>query len=167
MRQVRTCWIGAAHQSPGGTHQIRYPHIGHQRIAARPRHFSLYVHAWWIEALRLAVHQDAVARLDQNVVQWIAGQRLAQRDAENFRGTVRNGTVALTLPMLPASSLPPDRSHRANGLVRSGGNFPDGALLHKPRIPAQPPNRSDRKCESCQALAAAARFPDAQAPPRD
>ncbi len=51
----------------------------------------MHVHAWRIDALWLAVHQDVVAGLDQNVVQRIGRQSLAQGNAENLGCAVGHG----------------------------------------------------------------------------
>ena len=41
------------------------------------------------------MYQDAVARLDQDVIECVSGQRIAQGDIENLRRTVGHGTEEL------------------------------------------------------------------------
>ena len=68
MRQVACIRIRAAQQSTGGLHQVGYMHIGCERIASRPCHITTDKDACWRNLVRLTMHQDAVPRLDQDIV---------------------------------------------------------------------------------------------------
>src|SRR5216683_6131206 len=88
MGQVAAIWICASQQSASRTHQVGNAHIGSERITSRPRHISSYVHVCWRNLFRLAMHQDPIARLDQNIIQRICSECVAQVDAKYSCGPV-------------------------------------------------------------------------------
>src|SRR5271166_3673395 len=89
VREVDGLRVRAPQQSAGGADQFRDTHIDGQRITARARNVASYAHARWRNLFRLTMHQNPVARLDENIIQRIPGQGRTQVDAQDSRASVR------------------------------------------------------------------------------
>lgn len=85
----------AGSQSPAHANQIPHLHICGQRVASRLGDFALYIHRCRFHRIRVAMDQQTVARLHQNVFCWIACQCLLQIHAEYFEFAVRQVTKYL------------------------------------------------------------------------
>src|SRR5260221_10575652 len=64
-------------------------HVSRKRIAAGMRDVSLHVDAARLDQLRLAVHEYAVARLEQQIVERVTVERVPQINAEYLGRSVR------------------------------------------------------------------------------
>ena len=75
-RQVGVDRISSALQAASHLNQILDMHVGGERITSRLGDFALDIDDCRIHLRHIAVHQQAVARFEQNVVGGIAGQAL-------------------------------------------------------------------------------------------
>ena len=74
-RQVGALRVGAALESPGLRDQVRYAQVAGQRIAPGTRQLPLDQNGGRVDAQRVPLNQDAVARLEQHVVERVARER--------------------------------------------------------------------------------------------
>src|SRR5216683_2667742 len=87
--RIEACKIGAIRvsaslQSTGYTHQIFDAHVRSEGITPRLGHFALDVNRGWINTSQIAVDQQTVAGLEENVVYWISRECFAKVDAQDF-----------------------------------------------------------------------------------
>src|ERR1700704_3156897 len=82
--RVRT-WL----EPTANTNQIPYSHVRCQRIATWLSNLALDIHRGRLDWVRILVNQQAVARLQDDVLDRISPQGLAQADAEDLELAVR------------------------------------------------------------------------------
>src|SRR5260221_707487 len=63
-------------------------HVCHQRVASRPCHFSAHGDVGRIDPSGQSMYENTVTRLDRDITQGVAGQRVSLIDTENPRRTV-------------------------------------------------------------------------------
>ena len=87
--QVAIREVGAAFRAARRAQQIRDSHILAERIAARIGHFAPDVHARRVHAILAAVHDDAVARLHQDILQRVGIEGGGKIHIQDFERAVR------------------------------------------------------------------------------
>src|SRR5258708_9818576 len=87
--EIGTLRERAAFESTSQTEKILDAEIRGQQVAAGLGDFAFDKDAWRVHLRWIAVHDNAVPRLKNDVVEGIASQRIAKIDAQDFQRTVR------------------------------------------------------------------------------
>src|ERR1700675_3541218 len=98
--QVGCLRVRARLEASANSNQIRYMHVRRQRIAAGFPDLALDVHRGWLDGVWILVNQQAIARLQDDVLDGISLERLVQADAEDFELAVRQVTEDLRIRRL-------------------------------------------------------------------
>ena len=118
--RVRT-WFEAT----ANANQIPHAHVGCQRIAAWFSDLALDIHCGRLDGVRILVNQQAVARLQDDVLDRVSPQGVAQADAEDFEFAVRQVAEYLRIHRLCVLREPSSQVHcigqmdLARGLIGS------------------------------------------------